>query len=431
MYVKTKINHIFVMSISLSIQNNHLNLYLMKILHTADWHLGKRLDSFPRLEEQKLVLNEICEIAEERAVDAVIVAGDLFDAFNPPVEAIELLYKTLKRLTNNGKRPVIAIAGNHDSPDRIDSPDPLARECGIIFMGLPNSEIQTLELEDGFEITQTDKGFIEFRLPNHTYPLRIIATPYANEIRMKEYFGEEKEVQLLKSLQRGWGELAEKYCNTEGVNILTTHLYMLKRGGEILEEPDGEKPLRIGNADLVYSEAIPTHIQYTALGHLHRYQNVGSEEKPVVYAGSPLAYSFSEAGQLKYVNIVDVEPGENVQLERIPLKSGKQLVRKRFDDIDKAVEWLNENQNTLVELTIESDNFFKPEDMKRLRNAHHEIVHIVPIVSNDGKLDSDTKQINLEQDITSLFNDYFKYAKGQMPNEEILDLFKEVIKHTS
>ena len=403
----------------------------MKILHTADWHLGRRLDSFSRLEEQKLVLNEICEIADEQAVDAVIVAGDLFDTFNPPVEAIELLYKTMKRLTNNGKRPVIAIAGNHDSPDRIDSPDPLARECGIIFMGLPNSEIQTLELEDGFQITQTDKGFIEFRLPNHTYPLRIIATPYANEIRMKEYFGEEKEVKLLKSLQRGWGELAEKYCNKEGVNILTTHLYMLKRGGEILEEPDGEKPLKIGNADLVYSEAIPPHIQYTALGHLHRYQNVGSVEKPVVYAGSPLAYSFSEAGQQKYVNIIDVEPGDNVQIGRIPLKSGKQLVRKRFNDIDKAIEWLNENQNTLVELTIENDDFLKSEDMKRLRNAHDEIVHIIPIVSNDGKLDSDSKQINLEQDITSLFYDYFKYTKGQSPNEEIIDLFKEVIKHTS
>lgn len=264
----------------------------MKILHTADWHLGKRLDSFSRLEEQKIVLDEICIIADEQAVDAVIVAGDLFDAFNPPVEAIELLYKTLKRLTNNGKRPVIAIAGNHDSPDRIDSPEPLARECGIIFMGYPNTEIKTIELENGFEITKTDKGFIEINLPEHNYPLRIIATPYANEVRMKEYFGEEKEVELSNSLQMGWGDLSEKYCDNKGVNILVTHLYMLKRGGEVLEEPDGEKPLKIGNADLIYSDIIPSQIQYTALGHLHRHQNVGTDEKPVVYSGSPLSYSF-------------------------------------------------------------------------------------------------------------------------------------------
>ena len=403
----------------------------MKILHTADWHLGKRLDSFSRMDEQKLVLNEICEIAEEQSVDIVIVAGDLFDAFNPPVEAIELLYKTLKRLTNNGKRPVIAIAGNHDSPDRIDSPDPLARECGILFMGFPNSELQTLQLENGFEITKTDKGFIEFKLPEYSYPLRIIATPYANEVRMKEYFGEEKEVELINSLQKGWEEIADTYCDEKGVNLLIAHLYMLKRGGDILEEPDGEKPLRIGTADLVYSDAIPTQIQYTALGHLHRYQNVGPSEKPVVYSGSPLVYSFSEAGQQKHVNIIEVEPNKMAQLERVSLKSGKQLVRKRFNNIDLAVDWLNKNQYTLVELTLESDDYLKSEDLKRLRNAHHEIVHIIPIVSNDNILNSNTKQINLNQDITALFSDYFKYAKGQAPNEEIIELFKEVINHSS
>ncbi|HKM45809.1 MAG TPA: exonuclease subunit SbcD [Dysgonamonadaceae bacterium] len=403
----------------------------MKILHTADWHLGKRLDSFSRLEEQKIVLDEICIIADEQAVDAVIVAGDLFDAFNPPVEAIELLYKTLKRLTNNGKRPVIAIAGNHDSPDRIDSPEPLARECGIVFMGYPNTEIKTIELENGFEITKTDKGFIELNLPEHNYPLRIIATPYANEVRMKEYFGEEKEVELSNSLQMGWGDLSEKYCDNKGVNILVTHLYMLKRGGEVLEEPDGEKPLKIGNADLIYSDIIPPQIQYTALGHLHRHQNVGTEEKPVVYSGSPLSFSFSEAGQQKYVNIINVEPNNIVQLERIPLKSGKQLARKTFNSIDLAVEWLSDNQYTLVELTIKSDTYLKSEDLKRLRNAHHEIVHIIPIVKNDNAMDENSKQVNLNQDITALFSDYFKYSKGQSPNEEIIELFKEIIEHTS
>ncbi len=403
----------------------------MKILHTADWHLGKRLDSFSRLEEQKIVLDEICIIADEQAVDAVIVAGDLFDAFNPPVEAIELLYKTLKRLTNNGKRPVIAIAGNHDSPDRIDSPEPLARECGIVFMGYPNTEIKTIELENGFEITKTDKGFIEHNLPEHNYPLRIIATPYANEVRMKEYFGEEKEVELSNSLQMGWGDLSEKYCDNKGVNILVTHLYMLKRGGEVLEEPDGEKPLKIGNADLIYSDIIPSQIQYTALGHLHRHQNVGTDEKPVVYSGSPLSYSFSEAGQQKYVKIINVEPNSIAQLERIPLKSGKQLARKTFNSIDSAVEWLNDNQYTLVELTIESDTYLKSEDLKRLRNAHHEIVHIIPIVKNDNVMDESSKQVNLNQDITALFSDYFKYSKGQSPNEEIIELFKEIIEHTS
>jgi exonuclease SbcD len=86
----------------------------MKILHTADWHLGKWLDNYPRLPEQKEILEEICEIAEHELVDVVLIAGDLFDTFNPSAEAQELFYKTLRRLGNNGKRAVVAIAGNHD-----------------------------------------------------------------------------------------------------------------------------------------------------------------------------------------------------------------------------------------------------------------------------------------------------------------------------
>ncbi len=113
-------------------------LRTMKMLHTSDWHLGKRLEDFSRLEEQKAVMQEICEIAEREQVDVVIVAGDLFDTFNPPTEAVDLLYKTLKRLTANGRRPVIAIAGNHDSPDRIEAPDPLAASADHLA-GYPTS----------------------------------------------------------------------------------------------------------------------------------------------------------------------------------------------------------------------------------------------------------------------------------------------------
>ena len=123
----------------------------MRILHTSDWHLGKRLDDFSRLDEQREVLNEIIEIANEQDVDAVLIAGDLFDTYNPPTEAVDLFYRSLKRLTNNGSRPVIAIAGNHDSPDRIESPDPLARECGIVFIGYPNTVVPPFELESGFK----------------------------------------------------------------------------------------------------------------------------------------------------------------------------------------------------------------------------------------------------------------------------------------
>ncbi|MBG6062927.1 exonuclease SbcD [Flavobacterium sp. CG_9.1] len=400
----------------------------MKILHTADWHLGKKLDHFSRLEEQKKVMNEICTIADVQNADVVIVAGDLFDTFNPPVEAVDLLYKTLKKLTNNGKRPVIAIAGNHDSPDRIDAPNPLARACGILFVGNPDVTIPTVTIENGFEITQSENGFLEIQLPQYEFPIRIITTPYANEMRLKTYLGaENKEGQLNQLLQDSWAALADKYCDTKGVNILTTHLYMLKRGGEILEEPEGEKPLRIGNADIVYTDCIPHQIQYTALGHLHRFQNVGGHPNPVVYSSSPLCYSFAEAGQDKKVVLIEAQPNEVVKFTDIPLQSGRVLHRKRFENTDEAVIWLLENPYCLVELTLVSDTFFASQDLKRIHESHDGIIFIIPIVTKDGNAEQHTPKVNLDQNIQGLFKDYFVSKHKQEPNEELLDLFNEII----
>ena len=399
----------------------------MKILHTADWHLGKRLDRFSRLEEQILVMDEIVQIADEQNVDLILIAGDLFDNFNPSVEAIELFYKTLKRLSLNGKRPVIAISGNHDSPSLIDAPNPLARECGIILIGHPKTKVTPFELEN-FEISNSVEGMIELKLKNHDYPIRIVHTSFANEVRLKEYFGENKEDALNQVLAENWKDIADKFCDENGVNILMTHLYMNKKGAPILEEPDGEKPIKIGNADLIYSDIIPKQIQYTALGHLHAFQNIGTKEKPVIYSSSPLCYSFSEAGQTKYVSIIEAHPKKEVTYEKIALKNGKTLVRKTFGDVEKAIAWLTENQNTLVELTLESETYLKAEERKLIYNAHQGIVHLIPKVKNQEIDQNQSHEINLNQDIQSLFKDYFKSKNNaQEPNEELLDLFNEIL----
>lgn len=401
----------------------------MRILHTADWHLGKRLDFYSRHDEQKEVLAEIVDIADEHDVDLVIVAGDLFDAFNPPNESTELLYKTLKKLARNANVPVIAIAGNHDSPDRINVADVLARENGIIFIGHPNDVVPEFEVENKFRVHHSEAGFMEIFLNGSSYPLRILHTAFANEVRLKEYFGEDKQQSLQDSLARRWNDLAKRFCDEKGVNILTTHLYMAKRGEERPEEPDGEKPLNIGNADVVYTDAIPDQIQYAALGHLHRYQDVGHHQ-PAIYSGSPLAYSFSESGQQKYVCIIDAEPGKPVKMNRIPLTSGKTLIRKSFEAVLEAEKWLLENQNYLVEMTISTDEFLKSEDRKRIFGAHQGIIYLIPKVKNNQLEDSTASQINLNQNLKSLFQDYFKSKnEGMEPNEELLKLFDEII-HT-
>jgi exonuclease SbcD len=402
----------------------------MKILHTSDWHLGKRLENFTRLEEQKQVLQEICEIADNENADAVIIAGDLFDTFNPPTEAVDLFYKTLKKLSNEGKRAVVAIAGNHDSPDRIEAPDPLARECGIILAGYPNSTIVPFELETGLKITVSDKGFLEIKLPLYQYPMRLLINPYANEYRLKTFLGiNDTEDELRKVLGDMWKNLSEKHMDDKGVNILLTHLYLMKKGGEMPEEPDDEKPiLHVGGAQAIYTENIPPGIQYTALGHLHRKQIVDENICPAVYSGSPLSYSFSEAEQQKYVIILNAEPGKPVEYNPVKLTKGKRLVRKHFDEIEIAINWLSENSDTFVELTIVTDKYLTSQERRQLNNVHKKIVSIIPEVRDKSILEGhNANSIDLSQDVETLFKDYFMHKHGQEPNERLLELFKETL----
>ena len=402
----------------------------MRILHTADWHLGKKLGHIARIPEQEKVLDEICNIADAQDVDVIVIAGDLFDTFNPPTDAVDLFYKTLKKLGNNGNRAVVAIAGNHDSPDRIEAPDPLAKECGIILTGYPFTECSTFSLESGMQVLQTAPGFIELQLPKYDYPLRLMLTPYANERRMKTFLGlEDSEQELRDILEDQWKDIADKYCDNQGVNLLSTHLFVLKKGGKLEEEGDDEKSiLHIGGAQPIYSNNFPKQVQYVALGHLHRKQLVDNKPCPIVYSSSILSYSFSEAEQDKYVGIVDLEPGKQARYKFVKLTEGKRLVRKRFEKIDTAVKWLAKNPATLVELTIVADEYLTGEDRKRLNEAHHGIITIIPEIKNAGSTAvSDTASIDLSVDIKTLFNQYFEYRMAQKPNKNIKDLFKEVL----
>ena len=402
----------------------------MKILHTADWHLGKKLDRFSRIEEQRAVMEEIVQIADTQKIDVVVIAGDLFDNFTPNTDAIELFYKTLKRLSLQGKRPVIAISGNHDAPKLIDAPDPLARECGIFLIGQPFAQVTPIETEN-FSISHSSEGFIELSFAQYPYPLRIIHTAYANEPRLKQELEGDKQLSINQFLSDRWQHLANTYCDPKGVNILMTHLFMNPKQGAPLEEPDGERPIRIGNADMIYTDIVPSQIQYTALGHLHGFKNIGSEEKPIVYASSPLCYSFSEAGQQKYVAIIEAEPNKAVSLRKIPLTQGKPLVRKHFVSIEEATAWLEENPHVWVELTLELKEYLRAEDRKLLYNTHQGIVFLIPklLFSTEHALTAELslQDINFEN-ITPLFESYFKYRNGGIaPNKEILDLFHEAI----
>jgi exonuclease SbcD len=408
----------------------------LRILHTADWHLGKKLDHFSRLEEQKLVMAEICDIADVQNVDVVIVAGDLFDTFNPPAEAQDLFYKTLFRLTNNGKRAVVAIAGNHDMPERVEAPNPLAEMNGIILCGFPDTEIKPFTTDGGIEVTRSEAGFLEIKMAENQPLLRVIFTPYANELRLKTYLGmEKKESALREILEEKWRELADKYCDSKGVNVLTAHLFFMKKGGQVEAEPEGEKSiLHVGGAQPIFSENIPKQMQYVALGHLHRYHSIDKIPCPIVYSSSPLSYSFAEADQKKQVVIIDLEPGKAAKYEPIPLTQGRGLTRKEFASIEDAVSWLVENPEVYVEVTIQTDTFLDGTARKQLSQAQNYIVDVIPKIRlKEGETEEIYPfEIDDSRDMNALFVEFFNYKNGnEAPPEALLQLFKEVISQNS
>ncbi|WP_154853637.1 metallophosphoesterase family protein [Cyclobacterium xiamenense] len=402
----------------------------MKLLHTADWHLGKRLQDVSRLEEQKLVLEEIIDLADRHEVDMVLLAGDVFDTFNPSHEAVELLYKTLRRLSKNGDRPIVVISGNHDSTQFIEAPDPLARELGIFFYSRYDTVIPTGKLENGSEVLFSDTGFVSLKLPRFDFPVRIILAPYANELLLRTYLGEaDREAELRQVLADRWQEIADRYCDEQGVNLFLGHFFFVKEGEKPEPEPESERPiLHVGGAQALYTAHIPAQIQYAALGHLHRYHACSTAPVPAVYASSPLAYSFSEAGQQKQVVLIEAAPGKPVHYEPLPLYQGRTLERKTFDNLTAALEWLETHPDCFVELTYETSHSIDAATRRSLMNAHDGIINLIPLIQSRERAGEQQLQVqDLERDMSSLFRMYYQSEKGQPPNQELLGIFNEVI----
>ena len=203
---------------------------------------------------------------------------------------------------------------------------------------------------------------------------------------------------------------------------------MMQKDGTKQDEPDDEKPiLHLGGASAVFTQNIPSQIQYTALGHLHRYHNIKGHNAPVVYSGSLLEYSFSEAHQQKYVSIIAVQPNQKSEVKKVAIRSGKKLHRKRFENPEEAILWLSKNPNTFVELTLVSDDYLEASVKKQLQQTHSGIVNIIPEIKNQNQKSAAATQINLSQDIRVLFKEYFHAKKGQQPNTEILNLLEAIL----
>lgn len=393
----------------------------MKILHTADWHLGKKLWKFSRFEEQVTVLDEIVSIVERENIDIVLIAGDCFDQINPSTEAIQLFYATLFRLSRNGQTCIFVVSGNHDSPERIDAPSPLGGYNQIYFTGQFNKKIDYID-NDYFTFIKSAPGFVELVKKNEKGHLKLLLTPYVNELRLNQEIKQgEGRTHFTDIMTQYWKDQIAQHVVGDGTTLIVTHLLFSET--DFAGESGEEKPIIYsGGTEPLKPECIPDLVDYVATGHLHRCHSVGGK---IWYSGSPLAYSFSETDQVKGVIVLETEGKRIFTRRNVPLSSGYPLKKKTFSNIKEAVQWLQNNQECYVELHLVLDSFLSYADQQLLIGAHKRCL-IVPEVIGQTK-EERNQGPDLTLPIDELFKSYFQSIKNSDVNDDIMDMFNEVL----
>jgi exonuclease SbcD len=281
----------------------------MRLLHTSDWHVGKTLKGHNRLDEQTDVLREIVGIARREQVDAVLIAGDLYDSAAPSAAAQRLVVRTLLALAGTGAQ-VVAIAGNHDHPSTLDAYRPLAEVAGITLVGAYRPA--------------GSGGLISFTARSTGEPVRLAVLPFLSQryaVRAAELVSGTPGENAGKYDQLVRDVLAELTAGfgPDSVNLVMAHLTVTggKFGG-------GERAAQSIFEYHVPATAFPAHAHYVALGHLHRRQSLPAP-CPVHYCGAPLAVDFGEQDNTGTVCLVEASPGLPAKVTDVELTAGRRL----------------------------------------------------------------------------------------------------------
>lgn len=402
----------------------------MRVLHTADWHFGKTIEGRDRLPEQVAFVEELCGICVDEGIDLLLVAGDVFQSPNPSAAAEELFYYAIDKLADHGKRGVVIVAGNHDNPDRLCAASPLAGRLGITLAGLPKEELGPTSPGAG-RVHRIDGGqaWLELAVPGVGHTAVIAALPYPSEGRLKELLAQSLED---KDLRQGYNDrlaglfktLNGKY-RSDTVNLAVSHLYVC--GGI---ESDSEQQIQVGGVYAVDPLIFPTNAQYIALGHLHRPQYVGGTPAPCRYAGSPLAYSFSETGYAKSVTIIEALPGKPANIREVHLSAGRPLVRWRATGgLAELRQWVAEgrDRDAWIEVELEIAKALALDEIQELRAMHPGFVTIRPVFSSQGdRTIQEPARLN-SMPLSELFIRFYEQQNvGLKPDDKLVEMFLEL-----
>lgn len=374
----------------------------MKIFHTADWHLGKLVQGVYMTEDQAYVLEQFIEAVKEEKPDAVIIAGDLYDRAVPPTDAVQLLNRVLDEIVLTLNTPVLAVAGNHDSPSRLHFGSNIMTKKGFHIVGHFETDSPPVVLHDEY-------GEVHFHLIPYCDPSVIRHTFQDDSIKTHDDAAEQVTRHLKQKM--------DKHAR----HVYVGHAFVTPYGEKEDNTSESERPLSIGGAEHVNALHFEA-FHYTALGHLHQAHKV--KHDTIRYSGSPLKYSISEEHHHKGFYIVELD------------REGKTTIEKRTLTPRRDVRTVTSKIDDLLNMPINEDYVFVKlidetpvlSPMEKVRSVFPNAMHVERkydglIQSVEGASDKQRHELT---DI-ELFQAFYKEVKGFEASEETEKIFIEVL----
>lgn len=376
----------------------------MKFIHTSDWHIGRQFHNVSLLDDQRHVLQQLLAYVQEHQVDAVVIAGDIYDRSVPPAAAVELLDDVLHALCMEQRVPVVLIPGNHDSAERVRFGSRQMQQAGLHIVGNLADSTQPVVLRGAH-------GEVHFHCIPYNDPEHV-RSEFANEL---EETGEE-----IRTHDQAHSWLVNRIHarrNTQAPCVLVSHCFV-----DGAMESESERPLSVGGAERVSAQSMQD-FAYVALGHLHAPQHQGAGH--IRYSGSLLKYSFSEASHAKGVTLVELDAQGKASHRHLPLQPQKdvRVIEGYLQDILQAGQADPRNQDyVLVRL---QDREAILDIMAKLRAVYPNVLHVERpgLVGEGAGTGEQLSRDSLKRSETDIFADFYR----EMRAEEMTDAQRQVI----
>lgn len=369
----------------------------MRFLHISDLHIGKVVNDFSMLEDQWFILGQIAGIAEENQVDAVVIAGDVYDRAIPSGEAVTVFDRFLTELSSCGIR-VLMISGNHDSPERLSFGRKLLKGQGIHIAGIQEEGLITVEFWEP-----------EPESPRKQILTQFVLLPFLKPSQMDASTSEE----AVKKALAGYWEEEKKVGKKKKNRVLVTHFFVTDSGREP-ELSDSETTVHVGGLDNV-DASVFAGFDYTALGHIHKPQQVGAH--PIWYAGSPLKYSFGETVQEKCALLVTLGAEGLSEVKPILLRPMREM-RKVSGSLKELLgQGPGDRREDYIQAIL-SDQEELIDPIGTLRSVYPNVMQILrKTKEQEGEREafetSVSRQLLKKRDGLSLFEDFYREVRGE------------------